>query len=597
MKASELKRKYIDFFVKKHSHSEIAGASLIPENDPTVLFTTAGMHPLVPYLMGESHPAGTRLVDCQKCLRTDDIDEVGDDTHCTFFEMLGNWSLGDYFKKEAISMSYEFLTDKEHGLGIDPERLNVSCFAGDNDAPKDEESAGYWEELGFKRASEHGPGPMRIWFYGKKENWWGPAGQTGPCGPDTEMFFDTGKEPCSRCAEDGVDCDCGKYVEIWNDVFMEYNKTADGKYEPLEQKNVDTGLGLERVIALMQGVPTHYDTELFLPVLEFLREKATAQDITEAERIIADHIRAAVFIIGDPKGVMPSNTDQGYVLRRLIRRSIRQMRKIGIDDSVCDVAKIFIDIYPELSDFEDHILTALEKEEAQFCRTLHQGEKEFEKILPNLLRGDAKILSGRLAFKLYDTYGFPLEMTKDLAKENGLIVDEEGFHQAFEKHQEMSRAGAEAKFKGGLQDDSAATTALHTATHLLLAALRQVLGDHVYQKGSNITAERLRFDFSHPEAMTDEQKSEVEKLVNEWIEADLEVGCEEMTPDEAHERGAVGVFGERYGNIIKVYTVKGASKEICGGPHVEKTGGMGKFRIKKEQSSSSGVRRIKAVLE
>jgi len=378
---------------------------------------------------------------------------------------------------------------------------------------------------------------------------------------------------------------------------MEYNKTADGKYEPLEQKNVDTGLGLERVIALMQGVPTHYDTELFLPVLEFLREKATAQDITEAERIIADHIRAAVFIIGDPKGVMPSNTDQGYVLRRLIRRSIRQMRKIGIDDSVCDVAKIFIDIYPELSDFADHILTALEKEEAQFCRTLHQGEKEFEKILPNLLRGDAKILSGRLAFKLYDTYGFPLEMTKDLAKENGLIVDEEGFHQAFEKHQEMSRAGAEAKFKGGLQDDSAATTALHTATHLLLAALRQVLGDHVYQKGSNITAERLRFDFSHPEAMTDEQKSEVEKLVNEWIEADLEVGCEEMTPDEAHERGAVGVFGERYGNIIKVYTVKGASKEICGGPHVEKTGGMGKFRIKKEQSSSSGVRRIKAVLE
>lgn len=597
MKASELKRKYIDFFVKKHGHSEIAGASVIPENDPTVLFTTAGMHPLVPYLMGESHPSGTRLVDVQKCIRTDDIDEVGDDTHCTFFEMLGNWSLGDYFKKEAIAMSYEFLTDKEFGLGIDPERLNVSCFAGDDDAPKDEESAGYWEELGFKRASEHGVGPMRIWFYGKKENWWGPAGQTGPCGPDTEMFFDTGKEPCGRCAEDGVDCDCGKYVEIWNDVFMEYNKTADGKYEPLEQKNVDTGLGLERVIALMQGVPTHYDTELFLPVLEFLREKATAQDITEAERIIADHIRAAVFIIGDPKGVMPSNTDQGYVLRRLIRRAIRQMRKIGIDDSVCEVAKIFIEIYPELNDFADHILTALEKEEAQFCKTLNQGEREFEKILPNLLRGDAKMLSGRLAFKLYDTYGFPLEMTKDLAKENGLTVDEDGFHQAFEKHQEMSRAGAEAKFKGGLQDDSEATTALHTATHLLLAALRQVLGDHVFQKGSNITAERLRFDFSHPEAMTDEQKAEVERLVNEWIEADLEVGCEEMTPDEAHERGAVGVFGERYGNIIKVYTVKGASKEICGGPHVARTGGMGKFRINKEQSSSSGVRRIKAVLE
>jgi len=429
---------------------------------------------------------------------------------------------------------------------------------------------------------------------------------------------------------------------------MEYNKTADGKYEPLEQKNVDTGLGLERVIALMQGVPTHYDTELFMPVMGWLSEKAGIDyselsdwfmsvatpssksndgvqttrifntnptpdyknmpghfvadfacnyNYIRSMRIIADHIRAAVFIIGDPKGVMPSNTDQGYVLRRLIRRAIRQMRKIGIDDSVCDVAKIFIDIYPELSDFADHILTALEKEEAQFCKTLNQGEREFEKILPNLLRGDAKILSGRLAFKLYDTYGFPLEMTKDLAKENGLTVDEDGFNQAFEKHQELSRAGAEAKFKGGLQDHSEATTALHTATHLLLAALRQVLGDHVFQKGSNITAERLRFDFSHPEAMTEEQKNEVERLVNEWIEADLEVGCEEMTPDEAHKCGAVGVFGERYGDIIKVYTVKGASKEICGGPHVEKTGGMGKFHIKKEQSSSSGVRRIKAVLE
>ncbi len=597
MKASELKRKYIDFFVKKHGHKEIAGASVIPENDPTVLFTTAGMHPLVPYLMGESHPAGTRLVDCQKCLRTDDIDEVGDDTHCTFFEMLGNWSFGDYFKKEAIAMSFEFLTDKEHGLGIDPERLNVSCFAGDDDAPKDEESAGYWKELGFKCAEEHGPGPMRIWFYGKKENWWGPAGQTGPCGPDTEMFFDTGKEPCDECAKAGVDCDCGKFVEIWNDVFMEYNKTAEGKYEPLEQKNVDTGLGVERVTALMQGVATHYDTELFTSVLEFLREKSSGGDITEAERIIADHIRAAVFIIGDPKGVMPSNTDQGYVLRRLIRRAIRQMRKIGVDDSVVEVAKRFIEVYEELKEFEDHILVALEQEEAKFCRTLNQGEKEFEKMLPNLLKGNSKVLSGRLAFKLYDTYGFPLEMTKDLAKENGLTVDEEGFHKAFEKHQEMSRAGAEAKFKGGLQDDSEATTALHTATHLLLAALREVLGDHVYQKGSNITADRLRFDFSHPEKMTDEEKAEVERLVNEWISEDLTVTCEEMTPNEAHEKGAIGVFGERYGDVVKVYTVEGASKEICGGPHVEKTGGMGKFRIKKEQSSSAGVRRIKAVLE
>jgi len=597
MKASELKRKYIDFFVKKHNHKEIAGASVIPENDPTVLFTTAGMHPLVPYLMGESHPAGVRLVNSQRCIRTDDIDEVGDDTHCTFFEMLGNWSLGDYFKKEAIEMSFEFLTDKENGLGIDPERLNVSCFAGDDDAPKDEDSAGYWKALGFKRAEEHGPGAMRIWFYGKKENWWGPAGLTGPCGPDTEVFFDTGKKPCDECVKVGVDCDCGKYIEIWNNVFMEYNKTASGAYEPLEQRNVDTGLGLERVTALMQGVANHYDTELFIPVLEFLRGKSTENDITEAERIIADHIRAAVFIIGDAKGVMPSNTDQGYVLRRLIRRAIRQMRKIGIDDSVVEVAKKFIEIYGELKEFEDHILVALEQEEAKFCKTLNQGEKEFEKILPNLLKGNSKTLSGRLAFKLYDTYGFPLEMTKDLAKENGLTVDEAGFHQAFEKHQEISRAGAEAKFKGGLQDDSEATTALHTATHLLLAALRQVLGDHVYQKGSNITAERLRFDFSHPKKMTDEEKEAVTKLVNEWIESDLSVSCEEMTPDEAHKQGAIGVFGERYGDIVKVYTVDGASKEICGGPHVKRTGNMGRFRIKKEQSSSAGVRRIKAVLE
>ncbi len=586
MKPSDLRRKYIDFFVQKHDHKEITGSSLIPENDPTVLFTTAGMHPLVPYLMGESHPSGKRLVNCQKCLRTDDIDEVGDDTHCTFFEMLGNWSLGDYFKEEAIRMSYEFLTDPDVGLGLDPAKLAVSCFEGDSDAPKDEESAAVWRELGMEK----------VWFYGKEENWWGPAGQTGPCGPDTEMFVQVREETCGKCEKMGPACDCGRYVEIWNDVFMQYNKTAEGKYEPLEQQNVDTGMGFERVLAFLNGASTHYETELFLPVIEFLREKGSGRDV-EAERVIADHLRAAVFILGDPRGVTPSNTDQGYVLRRLIRRAIRFMRKIGVQESVCEVARKFFEVYEELKESEDHILVALEKEEAQFCRTLAQGEREFEKILPKLRENKVTVVSGRLAFKLYDTYGFPLEMTKDLARENELTVDEEGFCKAFEKHQKLSRCGAEQKFKGGLQDDSEATTALHTATHLLLAALREVLGDHVYQKGSNITAERLRFDFSHPEKMTPEEKEAVEKLVNEWIEADLEVSCEEMTPGKAQERGAIGVFGERYGDKVKVYVIEGASDEICGGPHVERTSELGKFRIKKEQSSSAGVRRIKAVLE
>lgn len=592
MKASDLRQKFIDFFVNKHGHKKVAGASLIPENDPTVLFTTAGMHPLVPYLCGESHPSGKRLVNCQKCLRTDDIDEVGDDTHCTFFEMLGNWSLGDYFKEDAIKMSYEFLTDKEVGLGIPHEKLAVSCFEGDNDAPKDEEAADVWRELGFS--------DDQIWFYDKKENWWGPAGQTGPCGPDTEMFYMVREESCENCAKDGVSCECGRYVEIWNDVFMQYNKTADGKFEELEQKNVDTGLGLDRVTAVLQGKETHYETELFKPVMDWISERASDNDV-EAKRVIADHTRAAVFIIGDPKGVMPSNTDQGYVLRRLIRRAIRYMRKLGIEESLSHIAEIFINdygyAYPELTEGRDHILSALQQEELKFCRTLAQGEREFNKMLPNLMKGNAKEISGRLAFKLYDTYGFPLEMTKDLARENGLTVDEEGFCKAFEKHQEMSRCGAENKFKGGLQDDSEATTRLHTATHLLLAALREVLGDHVYQKGSNITAERLRFDFSHGEKMTDEEKQAVEAKVNEWIEADIEITCEEMTPDEAKEKGAIGVFGERYGDQVKVYNVPGASKEICGGPHAEKTSELGKFRIKKEQSSSAGVRRIKAFLE
>ncbi len=534
MLATELRKRYIDFFVKKHNHKEISGASLIPENDPTVLFTTAGMHPLVPFLMGETHPQGKRLVNVQKCLRTDDIDEVGDSTHLTFFEMLGNWSLGDYFKKQAIEWSYEFLTSplEEGGLGLDPANLTVSCFEGDDDAPRDEEAAKVWESLGFKRVEKGEPlhGGL-IYFYNKKENWWGPAGQTGPCGPDTEIFLDSGKEKCPGCDELGVSCDCGKWVEIWNNVFMQYNKNKDRTYTPLAQQNVDTGFGLERVTALMQGVSTHYETELFSEAIKKILELAGGKnpnDFIVSQRIIADHLRAAVFILGDPFGVAPSNTDQGYVLRRLIRRAIRYGKKMGIESAfTTEIAKIYIDlyknIYPELEKFKDKILAELEKEEAQFSKTLVQGEREFEKMLPNLMKSAQKIVPGRLAFKLYDTYGFPIEMTEELAAEHDFKVDKEGYDKAYKKHQEQSRAGAQQKFSGGLADHSKQTTKLHTATHLLHQALRNVLGNHVEQKGSNITVERLRFDFTHPEKVTPEQLKEVEDIVNEQIQRGLDV--------------------------------------------------------------------------
>lgn len=598
MKASELRQKYIDFFVKKHDHKEIKGASLIPENDPTVLFTTAGMHPLVPFLCGESHPAGKRLVNFQKCVRTDDIDEVGDTTHLTFFEMMGNWSLGDYFKEEAIKMSYEFLTKE---LKFDPNQIVVSCFEGDADAPRDDEAAKVWEELGFRRVEKDEPceGGL-IYFYGKKENWWGPAGQTGPCGPDTEIFYIKDIPKCEKCDELGPACECGKYVEIRNNVFMQYNKNEDGSFTPLAQKNVDTGLGLERVAGLLQGVETPFETDLFVPAMEKIRELGSNDDAM-AERIIADHLRAAVFILGDPFGVAPSNTDQGYVLRRLIRRAIRYGKKMGIEGAFTgEIAKIYInkykDVYPELDQFSDKIMAELEKEEEQFSRTLNQGEKEFEKMLPNLMKSKEPVLPGRLAFKLYDTYGFPIEMTQELAEENGLKVDMEGYEKAYEKHQELSRAGAKEKFAGGLADHSEQTTKLHTATHLLHQALRNVLGDHVEQKGSNITVERLRFDFTHPEKVTREQLDEIEKIVNEQIERGLDVSCEEMSVDEAKSKGAIGLFESKYGDTVKVYSVGDFSCEICGGPHVENTKELGKFIIKKEQSSSAGVRRIKAII-
>ena len=588
MNANELRKKYIEFF-KSKNHTEISTSSLIPENDPSVLFTTAGMHPLVPYLLGEKHPAGQRLTDVQKCLRTGDIDEVGDTSHLTFFEMLGNWSLGDYFKDESVRMSFEFLTKE---LGIPAEKLSVSCFEGDKKVPRDEETARIWESLGIPRD--------RIYFYGKEENWWGPAGETGPCGPDTEIFYDTGKEKCSESC--GPSCNCGKYLEIWNNVFMGYNKDKDGNYSELQQKNVDTGLGLERVLAIINGKTSVYDTELFDGIIKKIEEVSGKKydETTEKEfRIIADHMRAATFVLGDDKAVTPSNVDQGYVLRRLIRRTSRQLRKLGVKGNrMCEISEVIInqyqDIYPELSKNREFILSELEKEEQIFDKTLDNGLKAAEKIFEIIK--DEHILSGGLAFKLYDTFGFPIELTQELAAEKGKEVDVEGFKKKFREHQEKSRQGAAQKFKGGLADHSEETTKLHTATHLLNAALRQVLGDTVFQRGSNINPERLRFDFSFDRKVTQEELDEVTRLVNEAIRAGLPVVSEEMTIEEAKKKGAIGVFDEKYGERVKVYSIGDFSREICGGPHVTNTSELGEFEIQKEQSSSAGVRRIKARL-
>ncbi len=591
--ADDLRKMYIDFFVSK-GHSQISGASLIPENDPTVLFTTAGMHPLVPYILGAEHPQGKRLTDYQKCIRTGDIDSVGDPHHLTFFEMLGNWSLGDYFKEEAIEFSYEFLTKV---LEIDPEKISVTVFKGDDEVPRDEIAAKKWESLGIPKE--------RIYYKGREDNWWGPAGETGPCGPDSEMFYDTGRPKCGPDCQPG--CSCGKYFEIWNDVFMGYRKEADGTYHEMERKCIDTGMGIERTVAVLNGKKSVYETEIFsglLSGIESLCGKKYGDDEEDDKsmRIIADHTRTSVFILGDQKGIAPSNVGQGYILRRLIRRAVRHAKKLGINKPfLSELAKIVIDQYgkpyPELIEHRDFIDNELAKEEEKFSDTLVKGEREFAKMLPNLMKGNSRVISGRLAFKLYDTYGFPIELTQELAKENGFTVDVAGFNEAFEKHQELSRAGAEQQFKGGLADHSEQTTALHTATHLLHAALRKVLGTHVGQKGSNITAERLRFDFTHPEPMTKEQLKEVEDLVNDAIKRDLPVTVKTETLDEARSEGAIAFFDSKYGEKVTVYTIGDFSKEVCGGPHVTHTGDMGHFRILKEQSSSAGVRRIKAVLE
>ena len=584
MKAIEIRNKYLNFF-KKHGHAVIPSAPLIPENDPSVLFTTAGMQPLVPYLLGEKHPEGTRLTDYQKCLRTNDIDEVGDNRHLTYFEMLGNWSLGDYFKEESVAMSFEFLTKE---LGIPVEKLSVTCFAGDEDAPRDEVTAECWKKAGIPED--------RIYYYGKDDNWW-IAGEEGPCGPDTEMFYDTGKEACSPDCQPS--CGCGKYVEIWNNVFMEYYKTKDGKYEKLKQHNVDTGLGLERMTMLLQGKTTPFDTELFAPVMNKLKEIAKNDNI-ESRRIVAEHLRASMMVIAD--GGRPSNIDRGYVLRKLIRRMSRHLNKMQIDlNELGNLIDLNIDIlkemYPELDRNRKVIKQVIIEEKDKFVKTLAHGEREFEKAINKAKEENKNVIDGQTIFKLYETYGFPPEITADLAKEQGFKIDNSEFDKLFKEHQEKSRMGSEQKFKGGLAEQNEKTIAYHTATHLLHKALQIVLGEHAKQKGSNITTERLRFDFSHPEKMTKEQLQQVEDIVNEQIKRDLPVTCEEMTLEEAKRAGAMGLFENKYGEKVKVYTIGDFSKEICGGPHVTHTGELGHFKIKKEESSSAGVRRIKAILE
>lgn len=583
MKAIEIRNKFLEFF-KKHNHTIIPSAPLIPENDPSVLFTTAGMQPLVPYLLGEKHPGGKRIADYQKCVRTVDIDSVGDNRHLTYFEMLGNWSLGDYFKKDAIAMSYKFLTEE---LGIDPEKLSVTCFAGDADAPKDIEAFEAWKNAGIPEE--------RIYFYGKEDNWW-IAGEEGPCGPDTEMFLDTGKPACSENCQPS--CNCGKYVEIWNNVFMEYYKSKDG-IKKLEQKNVDTGLGLERMAMLLQKVETPFDTELFKPVMKELEKLEKIDDI-KSRRIVAEHLRSSIMIIAD--GGRPSNIDRGYVLRRLIRRMTRHMSKLQIDlENISDLIDLTInnlnEMYPELQTKRDIIKNVIIEEKDKFIKTLGHGEKEFEKVINKLEQENKNVIDGKTIFKLYETYGFPPEITADLAQEKGYKIDLTEFDKLFKEHQEKSRLGSEQKFKGGLAEQNEITTAYHTATHLLHQALRNVLGDHVKQSGSNITTERLRFDFSHPEKMTPEQIKQVEDIVNEQIKRDLNVVSEEMPLEEAKKSGAIGLFENKYGDTVKVYTIGDFSKEICGGPHVKHTGELGHFKIKKEESSSAGIRRIKAILE
>ncbi|MDN5358103.1 MAG: alanine--tRNA ligase [Candidatus Methanomethylophilaceae archaeon] len=585
MKAQELREAYVEFF-RQRGHAFIRSASLIPENDPTVLFTTAGMHPLVPYLLGGKHPEGKRLVNYQKCIRTGDIEEVGDASHLTFFEMLGNWSLGDYFKKESITFSYDFLINV---LRLRTEQISVTAFEGEGTIPRDDETAKIWNDLGIPKE--------QIYFYGRSDNWWGPAGQTGPCGPDTEIFFDDGRPKCGPGC--GPSCRCGKFTEIWNNVFMEYFKDAEGRFTPLKQKNVDTGMGLERVLRIMNGKETVYDTELFTGIIGTIEEitgKEYAYD-KRTFRIIADHIRAATFIMGD--GVVPARVGQGYILRRLVRRASRYLSKLGVDgvemSRICNtVINEYSTSYPELERNKETILSNITAEEEKFHQTLKKGLRRFDEMVDTHMAG--RTLDGEQVFRLYDTFGFPIELTKELAEERGFNVDIDDFDRRFKDHQDVSRAGSDQKFKGGLADNSKETTKLHTATHLLNAALRKFVDPNIVQKGSNITAERLRFDFNLDRKVTPEELKQVQDFINDIIGRDIPVVCEEMPYEEAREHHAMGVFQDKYGEKVKVYTIGDVSCEICGGPHVNRTGEIEGFKIVKEESSAAGVRRIKAVV-
>lgn len=589
MRTHELREIYLRFF-KERGHSVIASASLFPEDDPTVLFTSAGMHPLVPYLLGQPHPEGTRLTNVQKCVRTTDIEGVGDTTHLTFFEMLGNWSLGDYWKKEAIEWSYEFLTSKKW-LGFDPDKLSVTVFAGDKDSPRDEEAADAWRSVGIP--------DERIYFLGKEDNWW-IAGNTGPCGPCTEMFIEVDEIP--KCGPDcKPGCDCGHFVECWNDVFMSWYKHDDGSYAPLDMKSIDTGMGVERTIAMLQGVPTVFDTELFVPLIKHVRELSSKENFRNDDnrliRIIVDHVRSAVMIMADDRKVGPSNVEQGYIVRRLLRKAIHSADRLDIGQGFMNnlaeiVIDMFKDLYGEVERNKEFIMNSLTAEEAKFRKTLSKALRRFEKIYQ-----DTGTLTGGDAFLLFTSFGLPLEMTRDLAEEKGIEIDMEEFTKQFKEHQEISRTATQGKFKGGLAEHSEQIVKLHTATHLLQAALRKVLGDEVTQNGSNITEERLRFDFTFSRKLTSEEIEEVEKLVNNVINQDLEVTQEFLPYDEAIRRGALAFFKENYGETVSVYSVGDFSMELCGGPHVKRTGTLGKFRITKQKSIGAGLMRIRANIE
>lgn len=602
MTAQQLRQQFLEFFESK-SHAIIPSAPLVPENDPTTLFITAGMHPLVPYLLGQDHPKGKRLTSVQKCVRTTDIDEVGDTTHFTFFEMLGNWSLGDYFKKEAINWSWEFLTSPDY-LNLDPEKLFVTVFAGDDDAPRDEEAASIWQEVFSKTKVSHAQD--RIFYYPKKENWWGPAGQTGPCGPSTEIFYYTGsKDPFATDFKDEPSADNSDFIEIWNNVFMKYNKQADGSFPPLEQHNVDTGLGLERMLAILSWIkgdiqkPDPYLSPLLNPTitkLEQLTGNSYSGDTASSLRLITDHLRSAVFMIMD--GVVPSNKEQGYVLRRLIRMAVRELRLLGIAKTQLQGAMVdtlptilsneeYLSAYPELTGNATQIVTTITDEVAKFTRTLDKGLKKAQEY---------DLLNAQVAFDLYQTYGFPFEMTAQLATERGQKIDKTKFYQELEEHQQLSRQQSGQGFKGGLADHSEAAKRYHTATHLLHAALRKVLGEHVHQAGSNITAKRLRFDFTHEKALTSQELTAVQKWINDQIKANLPVTCQKMNKQTALNSGALAFFEEKYPDEVTVYTIGNdsnwISKELCGGPHVENTAEIGPIEIFKQKSSSAGVRRV-----